>query len=280
MNQGQPTGELLLHVERRAGKDLATKQFHQGALRVLRPHYLDNTAQVCYTIVNPGGGYLGADRYRVDISVGASASLLLTTQSATKIYRTPQGRAQSQMHVSLAEGAVLEYIPDQLIAYQNASYRQETIVHMHRSSSLVMFEVITPGWSPEGDLFRYENIRLRTEVHVDGKLAVLDNLSVEPGRQDISSQLYFQEFTHVGMLLAVDSRIDTSMVESLRDIAYDVAAQQAEAVHVGISATAAAGLSVRTLGTSTESATAVLMSVVNELRERLHGQEPVQLRKY
>lgn len=280
VQQSSLTGELRLHIERRSGKDVATQQFHQGALRILRPHYLDDTAQVCYTIVNPGGGYLGADQYGVDISIGEAASLLLTTQSATKIYRTPQGQAHSQMRIKLAEDAVLEYLPDQLIAYQDASYGQETIVEMSQSSSLVMFEVITPGWSPEGELFQYENIRLRTEVHVDGVLAVLDNLSVQPSNQNIGSMLYLQDFTHVGMLLAIDQRINTHMLESLREIAYAVAAQQPEPVHVGISETATAGLSVRTLGYSTESSTAVLMSVVNELRRRLRGQASVQLRKY
>lgn len=280
VQQSSLTGELRLHIERRSGMDAATQQFHQGALRILRPHYLDDTAQVCYTIVNPGGGYLGADQYGVDISIGEAASLLLTTQSATKIYRTPQGQAHSQMRIKLAEDAVLEYLPDQLIAYQDASFGQETIVEMSQSSSLVMFEVITPGWSPEGELFQYENIRLRTEVHVDGVLAVLDNLSVQPSNQNIGSMLYLQDFTHVGMLLAIDQRINTHMLESLREIAYEVAAQQPEPVHVGISETAVAGLSVRTLGYSTECSTAVLMSVVNELRRRLRGQASVQLRKY
>lgn len=274
------TGELDLHIERRAGKDIATRQYHQGALRVLRPHYLDSTAQVCYTVVNPGGGYLGADRYRIGIGVGSSASLLLTTQSATKIYRTPQGEAQSQLNIELAEDAVLEYLPDQLIAYRDASYRQETIVHMHETSSLVMCEIITPGWSPDGELFKYQRIRLRTEVHIGGCLAVLDNLLVQPDDQEVESLLYLQGFSHVGMLLAVDSRIDAALVDDLRVQAYAVAAQQGEPVHVGISMTAAAGLSVRTLGTSTESAAAVLTCIVNELRGRLRAQAPVELRKY
>ncbi|WP_345469322.1 urease accessory protein UreD [Glutamicibacter ectropisis] len=274
------TGELDLRIERRAGKDIATSQYHQGALRVLRPHYLDNTAQVCYTVVNPGGGYLGADRYRIGIDVGEQASLLLTTQSATKIYRTPQGEAQSQLNIELGAYAVLEYLPDQLIAYRDASYRQKTVVRMQDSSSLVLCEIITPGWSPDGQPFKYHRIRMRTEVYVDGNLMVLDNLLVEPQDQDVESLLYLQGFTHVGMLLAVDSRIETTMVEGLREDAYAVAAQQDEPVHVGISMTATSGLSVRTLGTSTESASTVLLCIVNSLRQRLRAQEPVELRKY
>ena len=84
-------GELELGITARPGRSVATHQFHRGALRVLRPHYLDASGQVTYTVVNPGGAYLDGDRYRVAVTVGDGADLLLTTQSATKVYRTPVG---------------------------------------------------------------------------------------------------------------------------------------------------------------------------------------------
>ncbi|PJI51850.1 urease accessory protein UreD, partial [Methylobacterium radiotolerans] len=31
------------------------RRYHRGALRVLRPMYLDGTGQVTYVVVNPGG---------------------------------------------------------------------------------------------------------------------------------------------------------------------------------------------------------------------------------
>jgi urease accessory protein len=40
-------------------------------------------------MVNPGGAYLGADVFVIEVEVEAGADLLLTTQSATKVYRTP-----------------------------------------------------------------------------------------------------------------------------------------------------------------------------------------------
>ncbi|GAA1411757.1 urease accessory protein UreD [Glutamicibacter uratoxydans] len=272
-------GELRLDIGRRAGRDIAVSQYSRGALRVFRPHYLDASGQVCYTVINPGGAYLGADRYGIQITVRSGSSLLLTTQSATKIYKTPQGPAEQHMVIDLEDDAVLEYIPDQLIAYRDATYEQDTVVRMGKRASFVMCEVLTPGWSPDGRQFSYDKLRLRTEVLVDGKLAALDNLWIEPAEQAIDSSLYFNEATHVGMLLAVDARIDAAMVAELRELSYQAAAEQRDPVQVGISLTALHGVAVRTLGTSTESANAVLMSVVDYLRARLRGQEPMNLRK-
>ncbi|MFN3925244.1 MAG: urease accessory protein UreD, partial [Pseudarthrobacter sp.] len=48
-------GELQLVISERRGRSVAAHQFHRGALRVLRPHYLDDSGQVCYVVVNPGG---------------------------------------------------------------------------------------------------------------------------------------------------------------------------------------------------------------------------------
>lgn len=42
-------GVLKLGVTERNGRSVATSQYHEGALRILRPHYLDASGQVTYT---------------------------------------------------------------------------------------------------------------------------------------------------------------------------------------------------------------------------------------
>ncbi len=140
------------------------------------------------------------------------------------------------MVVKLGPGAVLEFVPDQLIAYRGASYRQYTSVEMCADSSLLMCEVLTPGWSPDGKPFRYDEVRLRTEVSVEGKLAVLDNMLVRPGADSLDSLLFLQDYTHVGMLLAVDARLDAAAVDRMRELAYPVAAAGRVPVHLGVTA--------------------------------------------
>ena len=159
-------GQLRLSVAARDGRSYAARQYHEGALRVLRPHYLDRSGQVTYTVINPGGAYFGADAYLLDVAVDLDASLALTTQSATKVYRTPQGPASQEMTVRLGPGSCLEYVPDQLIVYRGGSYIQRTRVDMDPTASLLLAEIVTPGWSPSGASFAYDELRMRTEVRV------------------------------------------------------------------------------------------------------------------
>lgn len=283
-----PVGELELVVSDRGGRSMAAHQYHRGALRVLRPHYLDESGQVCYVVVNPGGAYLGGDLYVIDVEVGDGAKLLLTTQSATKVYRTPGSLAEQRMRVRLGEHAQLELSPDQLIAYREASYRQNTHITVRPSSSLIMAEVITPGWSPDGASFRYEELRLRNEIRVEAdageecggrtELLALDNVLLRPAVNDVTGMGFMEGFSHLGSLIVVDARVDQALADELHQVTAGYAA------YTGVSLSAAkagtAALVLRSLSNSTEELDGLLGACRGLLRHRWYGQEPLNLRKY
>ncbi len=275
-------GRLELGISLRGGRSVALRQFHEGALRVLRPHYLDESGQVCYVMVNPGGAYLGADLFVVEVEVGAGADLLLTTQSATKVYRTPGSFAEQRMSVRLGEGSRLELMPDQLIAYREASYRQNTHISLHPTSCLVMAEVVTPGWSPDGASFRFEEVRLRNEIWIESgngpKLLALDNLLIRPPVNDVTGMGFMEGFSHLGSLVVVDPRVDQGLADDLDRISRDFDAYTGVSLTATIAGTT--GLVLRSLSNSTEELNTLLGVCSGVLRERWYGQGPLNLRKY
>lgn len=271
------TGDLRLTVGQRGERAIATRQFHRGALRIMRPHYLDDSGQVCYVILNPGGGYLGGDTYSIDVEVRDGARLLLTTQSATKVYRTPGSRAEQHMRLRLGPGSSLESVPDQLIAYREARYRQQTMVDMDPTASLVMAEVVTPGWSPDGRLFRYDELRLRTDIYVGGELMVLDNLLIRPADEaPVAGMTFLEDYTHVGSLVVIDPRVDAALLEEIRAA---VAGLDPDG-QLGLSLLNGHGFVLRALSRSTEGLNSLVLAAVDLLRARWYGQGPLNLRKY
>ncbi|TLM88021.1 urease accessory protein UreD [Pseudarthrobacter sp. NamE5] len=276
-------GRLELGIVMRGARSIASRQFHEGALRVLRPHYLDDSGQVCYVVVNPGGAYLGADLFVLDVEVGDGADLLLTTQSATKVYRTPGSFAEQRMTVRLGEEARLELVPDQLIAYREASYRQRTCVTMRPSSCLVMAEVVTPGWSPDGANFRYEEVRLRNEIQVhsgggEPELLALDNLLIRPPAGDVTGLGFMEGFSHLGSLIVVDSRVEQALADELHWLTGTCEALTGISLTQTVAGTT--GLVLRALSNSTEELNSLLTGCANLLRERWYGQGPLNLRKH
>jgi urease accessory protein len=259
-------------------------QYHEGALRVLRPHYLDGSGQVAYTVINPGGAYLGADHYLIDLEVLQGASLLATTQAATKVYRTPQGPATQTMVVRLGTGATLEYLPDQLIVYRQGSYRQRSVVEMAPSSSLVLAEIATPGWSPTGAGFGYDELRMRTEIRVrtstDTRRLAVDQLRLIPGDAvGVAGIGSLEGHSHTGQMLIADRRIDDDLYARLTAIVED-SDTHAGITHAGLSgADGLVCVSVRSLAHGTGSIADLHRHLVDLLRTTWRGQGPVDLRK-
>lgn len=274
-----PTGRLALVLAPRGGRTVAVRQFHAGALRVLRPHRLDGSGQPCFVVVNPGGGYLGGDRYELDIAVEAAGTALVTTQSATKVYRSPAAPARQDVRLTLGPGAVLEYLPDQLIAYEDADYVQSTTVSMDPSACLVASEVVTPGWAPDGTVFRYRGVALRTEVVMDGTTVVLDNLRLRPAEDAVAGLGFLEGRTHLGSLLVVDPRVDRALVEQVHEL-LAAAERRLPLLRCGVSELPVPGLVVRALGPGSAELTELLLDVSALLRSRWTGQGRVALRKY
>lgn len=270
----------MLHIAERQGKSVAVKQYHQGALRVMRPHYLDESGQVCYRIMNPGGACFGGDDYHLTLHVDEGASLLLTGQSATKVYKTPGDYALQDFQITLGPGAVLEYFPDQLIAYKGATFAQHMSVNMDADASLFTAEIVTPGWSPTGRLFTYDEVRLRTSVAVNGELTVIDNLLARLGTGELTadSLLFLEDQTHVATVLAMDKSIDGELLDALRE--HLAAITFSTPVRHGATLTAGRGLAVRAIGTYTQDLSLLVTTVASFLRGRLRGQGPLHLRKY
>ena len=240
------TGELRLRIGVRNGRGTAIEQYHAGSLRVLRPHYLDASGQVCYTVINPGGGYLGGDRYRIDLDLDEGASLLFTTQSATKVYRTPQAPARQHTDVRLAAGAVLESVPDPLIAYRDAEYQQLTRVEIDPAATYLASEIVTPGWSPDGARFGYTRVSLRTECRRPGADAPF----------------------------LVDARVDAELVAEVWALI-----EATPGVVAGASLAPGPALAVRVLGDDTATVEALLFAVDSAVRSRWWGLPPLNLRK-
>lgn len=186
------------------------------------------------------------------------------------------------MAVRLGEGARLELMPDQLIAYRDASYRQRTSVTLRPSSSLVMAEVVTPGWSPDGAAFRYEEVRLRNDIRVETEagteLLAVDNLLIRPPHNDVTGLGFMEGFSHLGSLVAVDARVDQALADDLHSLAQEHQARTGVSLTRTVRGTT--GLVLRSLASNTEELNRLLTACAGLLRERWHGQEPLNLRKH
>lgn len=270
------TGELRLTVEKKNSKTIPKDVYFQGAFKVMRPHYLDESGQVTYFLINPGGGYVDGDTYRVEIEVEEEAELLLTTQSAAKVYRTPHTPVIQETEIILKKNSVFEYIPDPLIGYRDARYKQKNIIKMEKGSTLIYCDMLTPGWSPDGDLFSYEQLQLVNEIFLEDELIVYDHLKLEPKRQQIESIGLMEGYTHLGSMIVVSEKVTTMFLDELHGIIGEVAGN----CKFGVSELTVSGFTLRVLGESTQAVEKVFAECHRFIREQWFNKSAIFLRKY
>jgi len=133
---------------------------------------------------NVSGGIFGGDRLRLRADLESGAHAMLTTSGATRVYRprTSAPEAVLSSEFVLGRDALLEYLPDPLIPFAGARLLQRTSCTLECGASLLAWDVVAPGRSASGEIFRYQQMKLATEVRVCGRPVLQDRLLFEPDR--------------------------------------------------------------------------------------------------
>lgn len=278
---GDIAGSITLSVNRHGGQTRPAQTDSYGVLRLMKPLYLDESGQLTYVIVNPGGAYFG-EKYRHTVDVGLGANLLLSSQGATRIYKTPNEPAVQEMDIKLGSGSRLEYIPDQIIAYKDAYYRQSTRINVTADSQAFIGEIVTPGWDPDDANFTYRGMHLRNEVRntETSGIVCVDNVLVEPGEigLDIDGIGFMEGTTHMGSVLVLGTHTAGEYADAVRTVVEESGLERA-----GVTAGQRHGISwllVRALANSTDSLNKLILDVNEYDRSVTTGQSRLDLRRY
>ncbi|GGH21351.1 urease accessory protein UreD [Paenibacillus segetis] len=270
------TGILQLEAEDRNGKTVANKVYFQGALKVMRPIYHDDSGQACYYILNPGGGYLDGDRYQMKISLKEQARLTLTTLSATKIYKTPNQPAYQETEITLKKGSYLEYITDPLIGYQDARYKQKTVIRMEKGATFLYSDMITSGWSPEGTPFSFNLLQLFTEIYLDDELVAYDHIKLNPVIHHMAAIGFMEEYSHLGSMIVVGEQVNHDLLDQL----YHAMDEDPQQYRLGLSLLPVAGMMIRILANSTQTIEKIHNTYHEIITRQFFNTTPSFLRKY
>jgi urease accessory protein len=268
------TGVLEFSAAKKHSKTMLAACYYEGALKLTRPVYHETNSPSVY-LIHIGGGYVDGDTYCTRINVEEGAEIAVTTQASTKVYKTPKAPVVQKMAMTVNEGAVLEYMPDPLIVYEGARFMQETTVHLKDDSCFLYSDMITPGWAPDGSLFRYDWIRSKLKVYRSGKLVVFDHLLLEPD-DDIAGIMQMEGYTHVGTFFIFHQQAGKPFLEGL----YKSLEEFHFEARFGLSALPESGLILRILAHRTGIIEKMIAHVHTYTRRTLLGKDRVDWRKY
>ncbi len=270
------TGFLSIDIENRAGKSVPKNIYYYSALKVQRPIYHGNNGMPCFYILNVGGGYMNGDTYRFEIRLREKAKLTLTTLGATLIYKTLDKPVYQESEMFLAKGSYLAYLPDLIIGYENAQYKQSDTIYMEQGATLIYAEILTPGWSSEGNSFSYNSLQLKTNIYMENELVVFDHIKLAPAAQPIKEFGFMGNYTHLGTLIVIGERTDEDLIKRLHEVIHE----QPGDFEAGISRLSTPGFTIRILANLTQDIQRIIAVCHEVISEEWFNEKPMVLRKY
>jgi urease accessory protein len=195
--------ELRLEFERREGRTVLAKRRHDGPLVVQKPLYPEGDA-VCHAIVvHPPAGIAGGDDLEIAVRAADGAHALLTTPGAARWYRTAGPWASQRLKLEIADGACLEWLPQETIVYEGALADIRTEVRLAGGARFIGWEIACFGRTGSGERFGRGACALETLVWRDGKLLRLERGRIEGGGALLDSPAGLAGQPVCGTLLAV-----------------------------------------------------------------------------
>lgn len=166
------SGHLSLRAAVRATGDrtILAAQAFQAPFHLSKPYWDAEAGTLLVQVVNPTAGILAGDRLVSEISVQSGAALLVTTPSASRLFKMRDGAAESRQHFAVAAGAWLEVMPEPLVPHRGSRYRQITTIEVEAGGSLFFVEPLLPGRIGHGEAWAWERLQLELTVRHGGEL--------------------------------------------------------------------------------------------------------------
>ncbi|MBD2077071.1 urease accessory protein UreD [Phormidium sp. FACHB-592] len=159
------------------------RQYATYPFRLSRALRLDPTdAHRTYLyIMNSSPGLLAGDAFQMSVRLSDRTALYLTDQSATKVHQMAvEQSARVHYEVAVGSGASLEYVPEPIILYRNASLKQTMRITLAPTGSLFLSDIMVPGRLARGEYFHFRQYVNRLQVYTPaGDLVFTDAMQLK-----------------------------------------------------------------------------------------------------
>ena len=269
-------GALRLRFERRGSETVVTGCRYTLPLQALAPVALDDPAAVV-SILNPTGGLVGGDRLSIEVEATADAHAVLTTPSATRVYRTDGEAATQSVTISIGPRAAVEWVPDHTIPFAGSAFRQTIDVEMDETARLILVDAFSAGRVGRGEAWQFALLDSAVSVRNQQGWLLHDRLALRGmTEKDIAWEgLGYAESHPYFATIAIVGSFDRERFTA------DVRAQcpGGDADRIGVAGLARGGILIRCLAASAPELIETIEICWGLGRRALLGLPPLALRK-
>ena len=173
------SGACRVAFDARDGRTRLGDLYQRDPCRVLFPKGEPGEPPLA-VLLTTSGGVTGGDSLDMTVEIGPQARAVATTQAAEKIYRAAAGSEPCSIAVSVrvADGAVLDWLPQETIVFDGARLRRRTVAEVEPGGRLLACEMVVLGRAASGERFRDGLLLDSWSVRRSGRLIWTDALRV------------------------------------------------------------------------------------------------------
>ncbi len=214
--------ELHLGFARRGARTVLRENRHRGPLRVQKALYPEGDAVCQAIILHPPSGIAGGDQLAIAVDVEPGAHAQLTTPGAGKWYRSGGPEASQTLELGVADGATLEWLPQETIVFDGARARMATRVTLAADSRFIGWDILCLGRAAAGERFANGRFDLFYRVDRNKQPIWLERGGFAGGDPMLASPAGWADATVCGTLLCSYPdlpRQAATLLEALRAVA-------------------------------------------------------------
>jgi len=209
---------LALTIERDGTRSRLAHRSHDGPLVVQKPLYPEGEGVCQCIVVHPPGGIAGGDSLEIDVDVGARAWAQITTPGAAKWYRTAERPAVQRVHLRVAAGAAVEWLPQGTIVFDGADATSTTRVDLASDSVFLGWDVVCLGRTASNERFERGRWRQRIDIARDDALVWSERAALSGGDALLTSPVGLNGAPVFGTFVAMAPRFDDDLIAQCRRV--------------------------------------------------------------
>jgi urease accessory protein len=213
--------ELMLRFARKPDRTALIERRHFGPLVVQKPLYPEGP-DVCHAIViHPPGGIAGGDELSLMIGVDTGAHALVTTPAAGKWYKAGERLARQDGTFTIADGAVLEWLPQESIVFDAAQATMTWKVDLAGDAAFAAWEITCLGRRASGEVFARGKLRQANRIFRNDTQIWGDLVSLNGGDPLMASPVGLGGHPVFGTMIVAAGAVPPELLETCREITAD-----------------------------------------------------------
>lgn len=216
--------KLSLGFESQDDRTILRHRWHDGPLRVQKALWPESTG-VCHVIlIHPPAGIAGGDELNIDVVLAEHSHALLTTPGAGKWYGSAGKTARQHIHLTLGKQAVLEWLPQEAMLFDQAIAESQTSVHLTDTAAFIGWDMLVIGRQSRGEQFKTGRYHNRLSIYQADQLLLQDQLYIDGDDRWLSSPLGMHGHGVMGVMYMVapihhrdESKLD-EQIDGMREL--------------------------------------------------------------